>query len=60
MEQQQTQGNVEYVDTLLDRLLEQYLTRTALPNKEDRAGRPLTPALFHVLARCVIAEGYGE
>ncbi len=60
MEQQQTQGNVDYVDTLLDRLLEQYLTRTALPNKEDRAGRHLTPTLFHVLARCVIAEGYGE
>ena len=57
MEQQQTQDNVQYMDGILNRLLEHYLTSATLPGKE---GQRLSATLFHHLARCVVGEGYGE
>ena len=57
MEQQQTQGDVQYMDGILNRLLEHYLTSEMLPGKEEER---LSPTLFHRLARCVVNEGYGE
>ena len=54
---QHTHDEVAYVDALLKRLLEHYLTNTALPSQAEKA---LTPALVHLLSRCVIAEGYGQ
>ena len=56
MDQQHTLGHVAYVHTLLQRLLEQYLTRTPLPG----AAQPVTIAQWHRLARHVAAEGYGQ
>jgi hypothetical protein len=57
MDQQPTLGHVAYLHTLLQRLLEQYLTRTPLPGA---AAQPVTIAQWHRLARHVAAEGYGQ
>ena len=56
MDQQPTLGHEAYLHTLLQRLLEQYLTRTPLPG----AAQPVTIAQWHRLARHVAAEGYGQ
>ena len=56
-QQQYTQGTAEYVDTLIRRLLERYLTSEALPGSAEKT---LTPALVHALSRSIMAEGYGE
>ena len=56
MDQPQIQGNLQFVDRILNRLLEHYLTREALPGTDEER---LTVTLFHRLARCVVAEGYG-
>ncbi len=57
MEQQHTRGNVAYMDRILSRLLEYYLKHAELPGKDEEH---VTIALMHRLARCVVAEGYGE
>ena len=57
MEQQQTQGDVEYLHRLLGQLVEHYLTHEPLPNDD---WKQLTVPLLHRLARCVVAEGYGQ
>ncbi|GIV97663.1 MAG: hypothetical protein KatS3mg057_2320 [Herpetosiphonaceae bacterium] len=54
--QQQTQGDVEFVNTILKRLQHHYLNGTQLPYKEQ----PLTLTLLYRLYRHVAAEGYGQ
>lgn len=54
---QQTQGDAEYTNALVGRLVEHYLARTPLP---DKAGKPITITLFHHLYRHVMEEGYGQ
>ncbi len=60
MDQQQTQGDLEYINDILGRLLEHYFARESLPAKEGHEGERVTMGLLHRLARCVVAEGYGE
>jgi hypothetical protein len=50
-------GIAAYTNAILDRLVEQYLTRTALPGTEQHV---LTIERFHRLYQCVLAEGYGR
>ena len=57
MNQQQAPTQVEYTNTLLDRLVEHYLTATT-PDQTERDR--LTPVLFHKLYRAIMAEGYGQ
>ena len=57
MNQQQTPIQVEYTNTLLDRLVEHYLTAPT-PRKTESVR--LTPVLFHKLYRAIMAEGYGH
>ncbi len=57
MEQQQTQGDILYMDGILSRLLEHFLSGEPLPDKEQDV---ISPVLFHRLARCVVGEGYGQ
>ncbi len=62
MEQQakhasQIYNDAPYTTTIMDRLVEQYLARTALPVPE---GGVLTIERFHRLYQCVLAEGYGR
>ncbi len=57
MDQQQTLGNLEYMSDILQRLVEQYLTSTPLPNADDK---PVSITILHRLARHVVAEGYGQ
>ena len=57
MEQQQTQGDVEYLHRILGRLIENYLTHEPLPSD---AWERVTIPLLHRLARSVVAEGYGQ
>ena len=57
MNQQERHTQVEYLNGLLDRLMEQYLSAGGLSQRE---GEPLSPALFHKLYRAIIAEGYGQ
>jgi hypothetical protein len=57
MEQQQIQGrDVDYLNRILQHLLEQYLGREALPNQ----AAPISITLVHQIYRHVIAEGYGQ
>ncbi len=60
MERQHTQdqemvADVEYIDALVERLVEHYLARTPLASKEVK---PLTITLFHHLYCHIMAEGY--
>ncbi len=62
MEQQakhapQLYNDAPYTTTIMDRLVEQYLARTALPVP---TGEALTIERFHRLYQCVLAEGYGR
>ncbi len=62
METQQTQeyqrhGESAYTHAILDRLVEQYLTRATLPDTEATS---LTIERFHRLYCCIMAEGYGQ
>jgi hypothetical protein len=62
MEQQQPpehqmQDDMAYTNAIVDRLVEQYLTRPPLPSQQ---GGLLTIERFHRLYQCVMAEGYGR
>ncbi len=62
MEQQHTpesqmHHDTAYTQAILDRLVEQYLARTAL---SDTEAPPLTIERFHRLYCCIMAEGYGQ
>ena len=57
MNQQERQTQVEYLNGLLDRMMEQYLSAGGLSPRE---GESLSPALFHKLYRAIMAEGYGQ
>lgn len=53
----QAQGDTQYVEAILDRLVEHYITDTELHGEDRRA---ITVGCFHRLWRYVIAEGYGR
>ncbi len=53
----QIQDDAPYTNAIMERLVEQYLARTALPAPE---GGALTIERFHRLYQCVLAEGYGR
>ena len=57
MDQQETRDDLAYMDDILRRLLEHYLTGTSLPGKA-RARVSMTH--LHRLARCIVTEGYGQ
>jgi hypothetical protein len=57
MKRQQLEQDAAYVDALIERLCEHYLTRTPLPGSEPE---PLNAAAFYRFYRYVIAEGYGQ
>ncbi len=56
MDEKQTQHDLEYINSVLDRLLERYLARVPIPDNEDRQ---IDVTLLHRLAFAVVAEGYG-
>ena len=47
----------EYVDELIERLMNMYLMSQPLP---DRRASELTPKVLHNLCRAIMAEGYGR
>ncbi len=53
----QVQDDAAYTSTILNRLIEHYLARIALPGAEETA---FTIERFHRLYQCVLAEGYGQ
>ena len=57
MDQQETRDDLAYMDEMLRRLLEHYLTGTSLPGN---AGARVSMTLLHRLARCIVTEGYGQ
>ncbi len=57
MDQQETRDDLAYMDEILRRLLEHYLTGTSLPGN---AGARVSMTLLHRLARCIVTEGYGQ
>jgi hypothetical protein len=58
MNEQEPQPSVReaYVDELIERLMQQYLTAQLLPGSNRRE---LSPQLLHKLCRAIMAEGYG-
>ncbi len=55
-EAQQATDDAAYMNAILDRLVEQYLANTPLPNNSGQ----LSITLFHHLYRHVMVEGYGK
>jgi hypothetical protein len=55
--QQQAQGNLAYVNALIERLRDLQLDGTALPDADDTQ---FTLAAFYRLRRHLLAEGYGQ
>ncbi len=53
----QIHNDAPYTTAIMERLVEQYLARTALPAPK---GEALTIERFHRLYQCVLAEGYGR
>ena len=54
--QQQTHGDVDYVNSILKRLQQHYLNGEALPEQDQ----PLSLTQLYRLYRYVAAEGYGS
>ena len=55
--EQQLQQDTVYVDALIERLRECYVTRAPLPTAE---AAPLTVTDLYRLYRYMLAEGYGQ
>jgi hypothetical protein len=47
----------EYVDELIERLMNMYLTSQPIPGSRTSE---LTPKVLHNLCRAIMAEGYGR